>query len=183
MNRYVGPCVGLCALCALIAAGLLGTGVGCGDNDGSASAGSAGSGGSQGNPTDARLLPFLGKWVVKSGENTFQCEGQPPMTRAATGEFEVVAAGDGRIETVPSAGCRIAYTVNGSTATAVAGQSCSDQADGSTTVTELVRGSLVTTDGKTAKLDGEYKTTATLTPGGAKVSCTLSGSAQLSRVE
>jgi len=73
--------------------------------------------------------------------------------------------------------------VSGSTATATPGQKCEQTGESGNTVTEVVSGSFVTTDGKTAQLSADFTSTIAFKSNSTTVTCTGTGTSRLTRVK
>jgi hypothetical protein len=99
---------------------------------------------------------FLGTWIYGTGATaTTDCPGQTPSTDLSTSTFMVTFKSSNTITLSAGAAlaCNLDFTVAGSTATIVPGQSCTVTEMGTTaTVSPNSGGTFVTSDGTTAQI-------------------------------
>jgi hypothetical protein len=100
-----------------------------------------------------------------------------------TSELVVSGTGEGTL-LFGSGECSYQYVVTGQTATAVPGQTCTDETSFGSLLIALVRGTFSTPDGRVADGASEFEIVTTpLSGGGEPQRCTLNGNPHYSKVE
>jgi hypothetical protein len=124
--------LGLTIGCGSMEAKVAGTGGTPGIGGAPGTGGTPGTGGLMGTggaPVDPAAR-FVGTWQVVSGTTTFTCNNGATETNPVTSS-DVFAKGVSS-DLVQTGDCPIRYSISGNTATAAAGQSCTDNASGLT---------------------------------------------------
>jgi len=135
-----------------------------------ASCGGGGGGGS--------TAKFIGTWSFTSGTSTLTCAGTP-YTSQMTGTV-TVQEGTTSDLVINQESCVLHYSVTGSTAMLVPGQSCVQVFDTDSVTVAYSADNVQTSDGVTATEAGSG--TATLVINGQTLTCTYSSTATLTKV-
>lgn len=119
---------------------------------------------------------FVGSWKYTSGTMTTNCQGDS-STDALTGNITINEGSSSDLVLVDDE-CSLKLTIDGDKATLDGSQTCvSAGGEISLTFTSFT---FTTDDGETARLSSSG--TATVSTGGASVTCTLSGSGDLEKL-
>lgn len=130
----------------------------------------------------ASLDTFVGMWKYTAGTLTTTCMGSS-RTDQLTGNETITKGSSSDLVLSGSlfgTGCPVKLNVSGDTASATAGQTCTVMDASGTIMINLGSFTFSSSDGKRARAAGN--TTATVTSGGASVTCMQTASADLEKL-